>query len=269
MKSKLPIRAAAVVCSLLGGQGAWAVGSASAWIGVPTIQVIDLRPEDDLAPAFALLGGSNATVAYTNDVYVIRGAFPMYQPSESSAADAFGEAVATTGTTFAAASTSVWHSDDPVYSRYAAAFADVYATFELTPWAAAIIEVPFQGRASTTIGRQGDRYETASGGGAIQLSINVDGGRDVRFAYRSVEAGGGYDGAPPGADMDSFEGIIRLEVSNLSDATMAGDFYAGANVSARTTLPVPEPSTALLFFAGVTLLARRLGARRADPARRS
>lgn len=254
-----PIARGALAALLMAGVvPAMADATASAQLSNFGLQLIDLDPNDGIAPWIDLTRFDSHAFAYGGNGPFAADGTSVFGPvaADSSGADT-SAAAAISGDLLAG---GVAHADASTLASYAQAFINAGTfgtspTFTLSPHT----ELVFTGSAdvSASIGGAGGGQSEAE----VELGLSGP-APDFLFDhdYRSAIA---FDGGPNSA---SSQGDLSVSFSNLSDLAVDGTFYVYVMATASNVPPVPEPANGALMLGalGGLALALRRRTRRAD-----
>ncbi|HMM55810.1 MAG TPA: PEPxxWA-CTERM sorting domain-containing protein [Candidatus Desulfobacillus sp.] len=285
MDGSLPRKAsfAALAALLL---AAWAAPSgaasfASASVGPISYQLIDLNPDDGIAPSITFLmpdqfnGGPGLSFAYTETEDTGTGLMDArsntgfgWAPLSANASvpgswasaaisgngTPLGSTVSATGASYGTAG----GSED--YGKY---FANMTtdAGFTLSPYTEVVFRAGVSLSASVTYGTYNDVWEEANAWGTFFVWPDDE----VNIGSRMVRAVPSYWDQDP-IDNVSFNGILTVSLANNSADELDGYFGSYAHAWGNSTAPVPEPETWALLLAGLGIMggvARRRRKRQA------
>lgn len=230
---------------------AQAKATAQATISNFSYSLIDLNPNDNIAPA--LVFGYQSSYAHAN------AGGPGAWDSQSSwsvattAADASGgrsAAGSTDGLGSASASfMSLVTSPSNGSGQY-------YSDFTLTPWTALVLTADFAVQASTTVGTNGSNWESAQAYATLQVNVSQDNGWEGHYGSRQAYASATWDGNQYVGQSVQSAGSFSVSYANLSGQDASGYVYAYAQANGQSLAQaVPEPGSAAMLVAGLLGLA--------------
>lgn len=240
------VAAALTLLCAAGQAGAAATASASVHDVVWTL--IDLNPDDGIAPGIEFSSEAASSVADAGGpgAYDWQAGFT----TPTLAAEGSGPRDARASTDGVGSGFAAFWSVIAGFT-YASVYPVAAAGFTLTPWTTLVLSGSFSGHARTTLGSDGSALEYAYALGYLQINVNVDNRWESHTASRQAHAGvtlttAGYTGMD-----DSFSERFSLGYSNVSGNSISGTMSAFANVQGAGLTPVPEPGTTALMLAGL------------------
>jgi hypothetical protein len=258
--------------------GALADGAADATLSNLTVRLIDLSPQDGIAPSVvftptvgSFAGATVSTqvpVVYLYDMHDGGGAFAPTSASVSSPNGRVGGAASISGDAFSDAGASVTTSAFAVASYQASGASELYLglsdggrpmPFTLSPGTEMVISA--SGAAMASVDEWHQYYEEAIGELRLLLSGTTTDGTQTSDADETAGAGFSY-----GPSSASFSGALSVSFTNATASSASGTFFGAATsyVFTEASPPVPEPSgDSLLLVALGTfcVLSRRRRAR--------
>lgn len=289
MKSAV-ISAVAAAC-LAGAAGpALAAATSSATLGQFTITLIDLDPNDGIAPSISFLpyGAAGGPGIYGQaDSYSLSPESAVFQTdtrkpgkslsdtaqtASSGASASMTGSIAGAGVAALSASGYALTSAEASGHYYATASAPAAETREFVLSANTMVSFSALGNisASYTLGGTAAAQEGESALGVVMLGVGgfaADGEsvlRDLQRRYVSLQFQ--IDGTvPAGPAADSWAGLLTASYSNLSNHAANGQFYAEVEAGGRSlasVAAVPEAETYTMLLGGLALLGAVVRRRR-------
>lgn len=243
MKPKTLLAAALAVAA---SGGAHAAASGSAAITGFTWSLVDLAPDDGIAPALVIGGVTgSSTSSVTSSLGDGDTAVQPVNFATTAAAlnNALGGGTAATFADGARVSAALASGVPGRTVFLVASGTPQNGDFVLTPHTTVTFSAWFEGAAAA------DANGSAYASGAINVLV-----ADISSTHqRQASATGSADQA---------SGELHVSFANASDQWVSGHLNAYAQATLDTTLPVPEPGRAALLAAGLAALAWRVRAQR-------